>query len=103
MFGLGAGEILVVGVIALIFIGPKKLPELARGLGRGIKEFQKAKNELLDEVNNEEFAEEQRKIEAEVKSNHATSVVASDKVEAEAETEVKKPDNNKSESKKTVS
>ena len=62
MFGLGAGEILVIGVIALIFIGPKKLPELARGLGRGIKEFQKAKNDLLDEVNNEEFAEEQKKI-----------------------------------------
>jgi len=50
MFGLGAGEILVIAIIALIFIGPKKLPELAKGLGRGIREFQKAKNEMLDEV-----------------------------------------------------
>ena len=83
MFGLGAGEILVIGVIALIFIGPKKLPELARGLGRGIKEFQKAKNELLDEVNNEEFAEEQRKIEAEIKKNHEAALAESQKHHAQ--------------------
>ena len=83
MFGLGAGEILVIGVIALIFIGPKKLPELARGLGRGIKEFQKAKNDLLDEVNNEEFAEEQKKIEEEVKKNHDASVASAEKKSAE--------------------
>ena len=52
MFGLGAGEIFVIAVLALIFIGPKKLPELAKGLGKGIREFQKAKNDLLNEVNN---------------------------------------------------
>ena len=74
MFGLGAGEILVIGVIALIFIGPKKLPELARGLGRGIKEFQKAKNDLLDEVNNDEYEQEQRKIQAEVDEQHNASI-----------------------------
>ena len=51
MFGLGAGELLVIGVLALIFIGPKKLPELAKGLGKGIREFQKAKDELLQEPN----------------------------------------------------
>ena len=79
MFGLGAGEILVIGVIALIFIGPKKLPELARGLGRGIKEFQKAKNDLLDEVNSEELNEETKKIEAEIKKNHEASVAKAEK------------------------
>ena len=42
MFGLGVGEIAVILVIALIFIGPKKLPELARTLGNGFKEFQNA-------------------------------------------------------------
>ncbi len=83
MFGLGAGEILVIGVIALIFIGPKKLPELARGLGRGIKEFQKAKNDLLDEVNNDEFTEEQKKIEEEIKKNHDASVASAEKKAAE--------------------
>ena len=42
MFGLGFGELILIFVIALIFIGPKKLPELAKGLGQGLKEFQKA-------------------------------------------------------------
>ncbi len=49
MFGLGAGELVLILFISLLFIGPKKLPELARGLGRGFREFQRAKNELQDE------------------------------------------------------
>lgn len=51
MFGLGAGELFLILVIALIFIGPKKLPELAKGLGKGLKEFNKAKNELVNSMN----------------------------------------------------
>ncbi|MBP9674475.1 MAG: twin-arginine translocase TatA/TatE family subunit [Bacteriovoracaceae bacterium] len=42
MFGLGFGELLLILIIVLLFIGPKKLPELAKSLGRGIREFQKA-------------------------------------------------------------
>jgi sec-independent protein translocase protein TatA len=42
MFGLGFGELVVIFLFALIFIGPKKLPELAKGLGKGIREFQNA-------------------------------------------------------------
>lgn len=53
MFGLGAGEILIIAVFALIFIGPKKLPELARNLGKGIREFQRAKDELTAELNSQ--------------------------------------------------
>ncbi len=52
MFGLGAGEILLILLFALIFIGPKKLPELAKGLGKGIREFQKAKDDLFDDTKN---------------------------------------------------
>lgn len=48
MFGLGAGEILLIGIIALLFIGPKKLPELARAFGKSIREFQAAKDEMLE-------------------------------------------------------
>lgn len=55
MFGLGAGELLIIFVFALIFIGPKKLPELARSLGKGIREFQNAKDELMDQVNQQEL------------------------------------------------
>ncbi len=50
MFGLGGGEVLLVLVFALIFIGPKKLPELAKGLGKGLREFQKAKDDLMKDV-----------------------------------------------------
>lgn len=53
MFGLGAGEIFIILAFALIFIGPKKLPELAKSLGKGIREFQKAKDELMTQVNTE--------------------------------------------------
>jgi TatA/E family protein of Tat protein translocase len=53
MFGLGGGELLLVAFMALIFIGPKKLPELARSLGKGIREFQKAKDEIVNNVRDE--------------------------------------------------
>ncbi len=42
MFGMGIGEIALVGMIALFFVGPKKIPELAKGLGEGIGSFKKA-------------------------------------------------------------
>lgn len=50
MFGLGFSELLVIFIIALIFIGPKKLPELAKGLGKGIKQFQDAAKGLSDQM-----------------------------------------------------
>ena len=52
MFGLGFGELIVIFLIALIFIGPKKLPELAKGLGKGIREFQDAAKGLGDQLQN---------------------------------------------------
>lgn len=45
MFGLGMGEMILIGVIALFFVGPKKIPELAKGLGEGIGSFKKALKE----------------------------------------------------------
>ena len=50
MFGLGGGEILLILFIILLLFGAKKLPELAKGLGKGINEFKKASNEIKDEV-----------------------------------------------------
>ena len=44
------GDLLLILVIILILFGAKKLPELARGLGQAIKEFQKAKDEFTDEL-----------------------------------------------------
>jgi Tat protein translocase TatB subunit len=53
MFGLGFGEILLVLAIALIVIGPKKLPDVARGLARGIAEFRRATDDIQRTVQRE--------------------------------------------------
>jgi len=47
---LGGPDLLVILLIILLLFGAKKLPELARGLGNAIKEFQKAKDEFSDEL-----------------------------------------------------
>jgi len=48
--GLGGWEILLIIMVLLIFFGAKKIPELARGLGKGIREFKDATKEIKDEL-----------------------------------------------------
>ena len=52
IFNLGGGEIILILALVLILFGAKKLPELAKGLGTGIKEFKKATREVTEEVSN---------------------------------------------------
>ena len=59
-FGIGTGEILIILVIALIIVGPHKLPELAKMLGKGFTEFKKAADDLKDSVNAEIHIEKER-------------------------------------------
>lgn len=49
---LGGWEIVLILAVVLILFGAKKVPELARGLGQGIKEFKKATREVTDEISN---------------------------------------------------
>src|SRR5438128_612058 len=52
LFNLGGGEIILILALILILFGARKLPELAKGLGQGIKEFKKATREVTDEIQN---------------------------------------------------
>ena len=49
---LGGTEIIVICVAALVLFGAKKIPEFAKGLGQGIKEFKKASSDVTNEINN---------------------------------------------------
>jgi sec-independent protein translocase protein TatA len=54
MFGnIGSGEIILIILFILIFFGAKKLPELAQGLGKGIREFRKAARDVQEDVEKE--------------------------------------------------
>jgi sec-independent protein translocase protein TatA len=50
LFGLGAPEIVVIVLVVLLLFGGKKIPELMKGLGSGIKEFNKAKNDVSEQI-----------------------------------------------------
>lgn len=50
MFGIGMPEVLIILAVALIVIGPKKLPELAKTLGKAFGEFKRSVNELKENI-----------------------------------------------------
>ena len=50
--GLGGWEIMIILLVILVFFGANKIPEIARGMGRGIREFKDATKEIKDEIEN---------------------------------------------------
>ncbi len=72
MFGIGTSEILIVLVIALLLLGPKEIPKIARTLGRGLRELERAKDELKQSIEFEDEKDEadsQKNTESKEKSN----------------------------------
>lgn len=56
MFNIGSGELVVIAVVALLVLGPKRLPELARGLGKFMREFRRQTDEVRGVVEREFYA-----------------------------------------------
>ena len=69
MFGMGMPEIIVILAIALIVLGPKKLPEIAKALGRGISEFKKATQDFKDSIDVDDDLKAARNTIQDIKGN----------------------------------
>jgi len=50
MFGIGMQELLIIAVIALLVVGPRKLPDLAKSLGKGFSEFRRAADGVTEDI-----------------------------------------------------
>ena len=65
MFGIGAGELIIILIAGLVIFGPSKLPEVGRAIGKGLREFRKAQaafTATLDEVSDEGKANKEDKV-----------------------------------------
>jgi TatA/E family protein of Tat protein translocase len=67
MFGIGTTELIIIMFIILLIFGAKKLPELAQGLGKGIREFKKASNDIQEELSMDKLDEQIKSTENEEK------------------------------------
>lgn len=89
MFGIGAGEFIVILIVGLIVFGPSKLPEVGRAIGKGLREFRKAQAALSQTLN--------EPLETEKKSEPVTekrSVTADDIINLAKENPIVKENNN---------
>ena len=51
LFNLGTGEIIIIAIIVLLLFGGKKIPELMKGIGKGVSNFKKGMHDIEDEIN----------------------------------------------------
>ena len=61
LFGLGMQEILIIAFVVLLLFGGKKIPELMKGLGKGVKSFKEGMNEVTDITKDNKEVKEEKK------------------------------------------
>jgi Tat protein translocase TatB subunit len=71
MFGIGVPELLVILVVALLVLGPQRLPEVAKALGKALAEFRRATSDLSEELGNAQVMLEEEVRQAERKARAA--------------------------------
>jgi sec-independent protein translocase protein TatA len=64
-FGIGPAELIIIFVIILLLFGAKRLPEIAQGLGKGIRDFKKSMKDTTDEIKGSLDEDKQKKIDNE--------------------------------------
>lgn len=91
MFGIGSTELLVILVVALILIGPQKLPELIKNLGRGLSEVKKMSNDVKSTLDAEiSAADEDRKSKEEAEKQAARKKAEAEAMERARQAEAEK-------------
>ncbi len=91
MFGIGSTELLIILAVGLIILGPKKLPQIARTLGKGMAEFKKVSTDLQRTINVEVEREErdQKRREEEKAKTQEKAKAAKSKHKGESEESAK--------------
>lgn len=87
MFGIGIPELVIIFIVALIFVGPKKLPDLARTLASGLAEFKKAADDVKKDLNFEDELRFKRDESTTYKQEVPKNIKGSDEFEKTQENE----------------
>lgn len=96
MFGIGAGEFIVILIVGLIVFGPSKLPEVGRALGKGLREFRKAQAALSQTLSEVDVSDKPKPVEkpADEKKSAAPNVTADDIINLAKEKPIVKENTN---------
>ena len=93
MFGIGMPELIIILVVALLVVGPKKLPNLAKSLGKGLSEFRKPTDAIKSEITENETYKDFHEVSSTVKDT-VSSMNPKDILDVDAVLEPKKPEDN---------